>query len=79
MTRSEINQLSLNSFLTNIERLKATKDITEYRIMNNCKIIQPEFKQRGIISQVRYGRKKYISLAVILLIAQANNFPFIIE
>ena len=79
MTRFQINELSVKSFLSNIDRLKELKGITEYRIMMNCKLLQPEFTQRGFISQVRKGRKKFISSALLLLIAKSNQFSFIIE
>jgi hypothetical protein len=79
MTRSEINKLSIECFLQNIDRLKETKDLTEYRIMMNCKLLQPEFKQRGLITQVRKGRKNFISTGLLLLIAKSNQFSFIID
>lgn len=79
MTRSQINQLSVKCFLSNIDRLKETKGITEYRIMMNCKLLQPQFNQRGFITQIRKGYKKYVSTDLLILIAKSNQFSFIIE
>ena len=76
MTRSEITQFSKDYFLNFIDEIKKTKGISEYKIMKNCQHLQPEFKQRGLISQIRYGQKRYISLSMYLLIAMANNIDF---
>jgi len=79
MTRSEISYITIQCFLSNIERIKISQGITEYRIMKNCTLLQPDFKQRGIISQVRSGSRKIISLNLCLFIAKANNATFIIN
>lgn len=76
MTRSEITQYSIDYFLNFIDEIKKTKGLSEYRIMKNCQILQPEFKQRGLISQIRNGQKRHISLAMFLLIAKANDSVF---
>jgi hypothetical protein len=76
MTHAEINQYSIEYFLNFIDNIKKTKGLSEYRIMKNCHVLQPEFKQRGLISQLRNGHKKHISLAMCLLIAMANSIDF---
>ncbi len=76
MTRSEITQYSIDYFLNFIDEIKKTKGLSEYRIMKNCQKLQPDFKQRGLISQLRNGQTKYISLGMCLLIATANEVEF---
>lgn len=76
MTHAEINQYSIEYFLNFIDNIKKTKGLSEYRIMKNCQVLQPNFKQRGIISQLRNGKQKHISLGMFLFIAKANNINF---
>lgn len=73
MTRWEINSVSRNLFLKLIDEIKIKKGYSEYRIMMNCKKLQPEFNQRGLISQVRNHTASYISLSMCVFIAKAND------
>ena len=76
MTRSEITQYSIDYFLNFIDEIKKTKGLSEYRIMKNCQKLQPNFKQRGLITQLRKGDKRHISLAMVVLIVKANDIEF---